>query len=374
MDANEITCTVFLDLAKAFDTVDHEILLKKLERYGIRGIPLNLLKSYLINRKHLTSLDGIDSDVRILNIGVPQGSILGPLLFLLFINDLPNVTKFNVKLFADDTFLSMQGSDLKALERNANIEMKKIHRWFSANKLTLNITKSKFMIIKRKNSKSFDNFVLKYNGKRMDRCSSYKYLGIHLDEKLSWKNHISYLCEKLSKMCGIFAKLRHCCGIDLLKTVYHALVESHLLYCNLIWGNTNENILEPLIKLQDKIIRIICFVPNHERDMTSLYKKLGLLDLKLLHKLSTAKFMFKFKNKKLPKSFDNFFKSSTAQERYPLRNRVNREYICEWGQTNYALKRLQYQGVQLWNNISPSIRNLTNIQDFSKKYKLSLLE
>ena len=148
-------------------------------------------------------------------------------------------------------------------------------------------------------------------------------------------------------MCGIFAKLRHCCGIDLLKTVYHALVESHLLYCNLIWGNTNDKILDPLIKLQDKIIRIICFVPNHERNMKSLYKKLGLLDLKLLHKLSTAKFMFKFKNEKLPKSFDTFFQVSTAHERYPLRNREKRDYICEWGQTN--------SNDTIWKSSSPFI-------------------
>ncbi len=117
LDANEITCTVFLDLAKAFDTVDHEILLRKLDRYGIRGLPLKLLKSYFTNRTQLTRYNGIDSEIQKINIGVPQGSILGPLLFLLFINDLPKMTKFNVKLFADDTFLSMKGNDLKSLEK-----------------------------------------------------------------------------------------------------------------------------------------------------------------------------------------------------------------------------------------------------------------
>ena len=241
------------------------------------------------------------------------------------------------------------------------------------NKLTLNVAKSKFMIIKRRNNVSYNSFTLKYNGKRMERCSSYKYLGVYLDEKLTWKDHITYLCEKLSKMCGLFAKLRHCCNTELLKTVYHALVESHLQYCNIIWGNANEKILEPLIRLQDKVVRIICFLSNNEKDMQSVYKNLGLLNVKLLHKLTTAKFMFKFKNEKLPKSFENFFRTNNSNQRYPLRNRNMNNYACEWGRTNFGMRRIQYFGVQLWNGISPSIRNITNIKEFSKKYKLSLL-
>ena len=121
LDNNLMTCTVFLDLAKAFDSVDHEILLKKLERYGIRGNALELMKSYLTDRQHLTKCNGIESELRGIEIGVPQGSILGPLLFLIFINDLPSVSKFNVKLFADDTFLSIQDNNIKKLEKRPTV-------------------------------------------------------------------------------------------------------------------------------------------------------------------------------------------------------------------------------------------------------------
>ena len=122
-----------------------------------------------------------------------------------------------MRLFADDTCLSLEGDDPKTLAKKANIELKKVSKWFTANKLTLNVSKSKFMIIKRKSKKIPENIILKFNGKKMEQCLTYKYLGVHLDESLNWKAHVDYLCKKLSKMCGIFSKLRHCCSKDLMK-------------------------------------------------------------------------------------------------------------------------------------------------------------
>ena len=123
LDENKVTCTIFLDLAKAFDTVDHNILLLKMEKYGIRGQALSLIKSYLENRKHSVKLNNIKSSLLTLNIGVPQGSVLGPLLFLLFINDIPSCTNFNVKLYADDTFLSFDAKYYNDLQKNVDEEM-----------------------------------------------------------------------------------------------------------------------------------------------------------------------------------------------------------------------------------------------------------
>ena len=374
LDDGKLTCTVFLDLAKAFDSVDHSILLKKLEKYGIRGTPLQLLKSYLTNRQHLTKLNDIESDLKVLDVGVPQGSILGPILFLLFINDLPNVTKFDVKLFADDTFLSLEGADYKTLEKNANIELRKINRWFSANKLTLNISKSKYMIIKRRYRKGPDSFVLKFNGKKMERCRSYLYLGIYLDENLDFKKHISYLCDKISKLCGMFSKLRHCCNKNLLKTIYYALIESHLQYCSIIWGNANENAMKPLVTLQNKIIKIMCFSPFGSSDVDHLYDNLKLLKINELHKLAKAKFIFKFKHDKLPPSFENFLTVNHSQHQYMLRSRDTNDYKCVWGKTQYGMKRMQYEGVRLWNTIPLEIRASQTIEEFAKGYKSFLIQ
>ena len=229
------------------------------------------------------------------------------------------------------------------------------------------------MVIKRLNTK-VQEFRLKYNGKKMERCDSYKYLGVYLDDQLNWKKHINFLCEKLSKMSGMFAKLRHICDLKLLKTIYFALVESHIQYCNVVWGNASDKILEPLSKLQAKILRIICFLPNDEISSLHAQNITGLLNIKQLNRLSIGKFMFKFKNKKLPRSYDNFFKVRTEEQRYSLRSRGKEDYVCEWGKSNYGMKRLQYQGVQLWNNIPSDIRNVNLLKEFKTKFKSLLLE
>ena len=197
---------------------------------------------------------------------------------------------------------------------------------------------------------------------------------MYIDDKLNWTKHVNYYCEKLSKMSGMFSKLRHICDLKLLKTIYFALVESHLQYCNIIWGNASESVLEPLSKLQGKILRIICFLPNDLGNTVLAQTQTKLLNIEQLNKLSVAKFMFKFKNKKLPKCFENFFRARPEQQRYSLRSRVNEDFIREWGKSDYGMKRLQYEGVQLWNSIAAEIRNSKSLREFKNKFKSYLLD
>ena len=140
LDNRKISCAVFLDLPKAFDTVNHKLLLDKLEKYGIRRRALTLIESYLSNRKHLVKINGAESSFLMLNIGVPQRSVLGQLFFLIFINDLPYATTFKVKLFADDTQLTWEGNEYADLRYKVNMEISKIHNWLCVNKPTLNLS------------------------------------------------------------------------------------------------------------------------------------------------------------------------------------------------------------------------------------------
>ena len=186
-------------------------------RYGIRGNVLKFFKSYLSGRSQFVKLGNVKSSLMGIEYGVPKGSILGPLLFLIFINDLPEATNFFIRLFADDTFLCAQNDDLELLENEVNFELKKVFIWLASNKLTLNIKKSKFMFFS--NKKNIDRMLrIRINGKLLDICDEYKYLGVIFDSHLTWKPHIDRICNKVSKACGALSKLRHCVDLNTLKT------------------------------------------------------------------------------------------------------------------------------------------------------------
>ena len=369
LDEKKITCAIFLDLAKAFDSVNHKILLKKLDKYGVRGHPLNLIKSYLCNRQQYVKLNDKSSNLEVIDIGIPQGSILGPLLFLIYINDLPNASNFFVKLFADDTFLSLNFKNFNELKKKTNSEIRKIYAWLVANRLTLNITKSKFMIISKRKGAN-QNFKLKINGVALERCTSYKYLGLFIDDGLTWKDHVKHVCQKLSRICGILSKIRYCVDINTLKTVYYALGYSYIRYCNIIWGNTSKSILKPLLALQNRIIRIMTFAPYGRIDIDDLYLKLKLISLDKIHFLEKAKFMYRYYNDKLPANFENYFQDHTVvNHSYNLRNRNPPRQILSC----YAEKMIKHNGIAIWNTIPNEIQICQNLKLFSNKLKKDIL-
>ena len=187
---------IFLDLCKAFDTVDHTILLGKLPYYGIRGQAFSLLKSYLSNRQQYTVINGSKSDIKPVTCGVPQGSVLGPLLFLLYINDIPNcITSDIPRLFADDTGLFIHGKDLPKLMTDAQNILDKLQDWFSCNKLTLSVPKCSYIIFRGPKKKIPPNLsTLRLNGLEIERVEKFKYIGVMLDKHLTWKDHIDTIC------------------------------------------------------------------------------------------------------------------------------------------------------------------------------------
>ena len=191
LDNNSFGCGIFIDFKKAFDTVSHDILLGKLEHYGIRGSSQTWFKSYLHDRKQFVSVNGHSSSICKISCGVPQGSVLGPLLFLIFMNDLPNSSKLlKFFLFADDTNIYFQADDHTRLIRTVNTELKKVKVWMDCNKRALNIEKTNFVLFHSSRKKATDPIPLKFGKENIKRAKYVKFLGVLVDEHLSWKYHI----------------------------------------------------------------------------------------------------------------------------------------------------------------------------------------
>ena len=288
LDAKLNTVSIF---SKGFDCVDHKILLKKLYHYGIRGVSLDFFTSYLTNRTQFTVVDGVVSNLLEVLCGVPQGSVLGPLLFLLYTNDLCNASNFYINLFADDNCLSLWDSDLISLKNRCNIEAEKIHKWFIANRLTTNSKKaSNFILSTYSNRSADDSFKISMGNVELKKVDHVKYLGVYLDEKITWSKQIEHLSSMLSRCAGIFSKLRYYLDTKTLVEMYHALFNSKLQYGILCWGSASTTNLNQLQVLQNRAIRNLTKAPRYYR-LDNYYLNLRILKVQNLYDLEVAKFM-----------------------------------------------------------------------------------
>ena len=230
---------IFLDFSKAFDTVDHIILLQKMYLYGIQDTTLSWFENYLSNRKQYVTYNGIKSQTEKINCGVPQGSILGPLLFLIYINDLSTVSEACMSiLFADDTNMFFTGKNLKTMATVINEELIKVQEWLHCNKLSLNVLKTHYIIFTSRN-KCVNDVDIRINDAHIERVYATKFLGVQIDAQLTWKKHIEYTCKKLSKCVGILAKARRKLHKSALLTLYYSFAFPYFIYCNHVWGNTS---------------------------------------------------------------------------------------------------------------------------------------
>ena len=219
----------------------------KLEYHGIRGTALNWFRSYLMDRKQYVSVNGSNSSYLNVTCGVPQGSELGPLLFLIYINDLlQSSSKLVFYLFADDTNIYFEAENLNLLQQTVNNELEKVTIWLDVNKLSLNIDKTNFIIFKSPQHFSSDIINSKIGNLPVKKTCYVKFLGVLLVEILSWKYHLTELSKKLARTCGMFFKVRHFLPIDVLICRYNSLFSPFLQYGILVWGLTYETYINPM--------------------------------------------------------------------------------------------------------------------------------
>ena len=274
-----ISSIVSIDLNKAFDTINHDILLNTLSNYGFRGVTLDFLSSYLNDRKQKTVYFNNESDIKNINYGVPQGSVLGPILFILFMNDLHLFSnKCSVILFADDTNIIFKNKNINNLNSLVTNELIKLKNWLIMNKLTINIEKSCYIIIDNINKHYFDNNIY-IDNKLLNRVECYTFLGMYIDDKLNWKAHIDYICKRVSKFIAILYKLKFSLSIKSLKLLYNAFILPNLSYCITIWGNTYKSNINRIIILQNRAIRAIYNLQNRI-NTDEFYNSLNILKFK----------------------------------------------------------------------------------------------
>ena len=367
LDNDNFACGIFVDLQKAFDTVNHEILLKKLEHYGIRGISNDWFRSYLHNRKQFVSINGFESSNKVIEHGVPQGSVLGPLLFLIYINDLHNSIKHSeVFHFADDTnLLHISKNTPNRMARKINSDLKSLRHWLLANKISLNAGKTELIIFKNAKKQIPNNIKIKICGKQLPLCKQIKYLGIYIDENLSWKYHIDQLATKLKRANNLLAIARHYVPSPSLLSIYHGSFSSHLSYGCQIWGQSPNN-YSKLVTIQKKALRIMNFSTNQEHT-GPIFKKMNLLRISDTILLGNIVLTHKVLNAKIP---DNLLKFLT------LRNDCHDHYTKTSSigsvslptvHRNTGRNSIRYQCAITWNSM---IKDLHSQKiDYVTKYK-----
>ena len=351
LDDKEFPLAVFMDLSKAFDTINHNILLKKLHYYGIRNNSLSLLESYLSNRQQYVEINGKKSSLTNITTGVPQGSILGPLLFIIYINDIALASDhFKTITYADDTtlFISLSISEMstKPSIDTINTELNNYINWLRLNALSLNENKTKYMIFSTP-SKTIDPVPIKLNGKQIEHVHKFDFLGVTIDKHLKWNSHIDKISSKISKVLGILSHLKKTLPLEILRLIYNSLINPHLQYGILCWGTQNHRIT----KIQKKAIRIISN-SKYNAHSQPLLKKSRILNMSDLYNSKLLIFYYRLIKNQLPQYFSTF--QIIRQRETHQRHTRNNAFLTHRVNHNFAENCIRYKLPKLLND-TPSI-------------------
>ena len=356
---------IFIDLKKAFDTVNFDILLDKLHHYGISGMELKWFRNYLVRSQFVMAGGTSRSSILKMLCGIPQGTVLGPLLFIIFINDLPNATELFTLLFADDTTFQLEGDNVHNLIIRANLELLKAQEWFTSNKLTLNAKKTKLILFSPKGLKPqtlSPNLVL--GGVDVERIGageknkSVRFLGVWVDDELSFTSHLSKLKVNLSYGIHALQTSKFNTSLKIRLTIYHSLFASHLRFGSVMYGASSENSLLEIFKIQKRAIRLVSG-SHYIAHTDPIFQRLGILKLSDIIDLDRQILVHKFRQGKLPSAFTKAFLIPV----HPTDHARREDPLCYSLPPNHT--RSPYTTlVKAWNSVPYDAKLMSSLDEF----------
>ena len=376
IEMNEHAIEIFCDLSKAFDTLNHKILISKLEHYGIRRKALNWVESYLKDRKQYTEWGNCKSSLLALETGVPQGSILGPLLFLIYINDLPSATNLKSVMYADDTNLLVRGKNLENVVRELNRELENINDYFKANQLKLNPHKTKMVYFSKTltHPQNTDEDVT-LDGVKLKYDEYAPFLGIQIDSQLNWDKHCIKVANTILRNNSVINRVKKLLPPSSLKLLYNSFIQPHLQYGLPVWGGCSGQNKNRIVTIQKRAIRTITksYYSSHTEPRI---KKIALLKFEDLYKQQCLMLTHDCINNNAPNEIRQFVKKEQEVSRFNLRAHVQEPlklrvpaYKTRCGRNSY-----RYKGPNMWNEIPSETKEIARKSIFKNAVKRQMLQ
>ena len=372
MEEGSLSGVLFLDLRKAFDTVDHQVLICKLSEMNMSDTVLCWIDSYLSSRNQLAKVNGAESEYRKVNFGVPQGSILGPLLFVLYINSLPSVIDSEVFLYADDTAILVKGDNFETIKEKLLSELRNVSTWMIDHRLSLNVDKTKAMFFGTQNRLAkINEESLPFEDTSVEIVDQFKYLGLILDCKLTFSKHVEYVCKKVYPKLRTLGRIRQYISTNLAIYMYKSLINPIFAFNDHVYDAMSKKDTAKLQVMQNNCLRT-CLQCDRLTSRETLYTTTGVPKLESQRQLSTATTVYQGLNQNSTPFINNLFEKLVDTRGRVTRSVIRDELIVPHCKLETCKKNIRVRGPVLYNTIPMEIREQATCKRFKHNLKIHM--